>query len=107
MSEITTSGHMLMLTCHLFGHCYVLSRHTRLGHCSAWGAVLVRVQLSSEHTIVQANSEYDADSHVVMQELADQCDMFTGAELAGLCREAAITALREDLQVSAHDFDMT
>lgn len=25
--------------------------------------------------------------------------MFTGAELAGLCREAAITALREDLQV--------
>ncbi len=26
--------------------------------------------------------------------------MFTGAELAGLCREAAITALREDLRVT-------
>ena len=28
--------------------------------------------------------------------------MFTGAELAGLCREAAITALREDLQVRTY-----
>ena len=35
----------------------------------------------------------------VFQALAGACDMFTGAELAGLCREAAITALREDLQV--------
>ena len=35
-----------------------------------------------------------------VQALADECDMFTGAELAGLCREAAITALREDLQAS-------
>lgn len=34
-----------------------------------------------------------------LQALAGACDMFTGAELAGLCREAAITALREDLQV--------
>ena len=34
-----------------------------------------------------------------VQALAGACDMFTGAELAGLCREAAITALREDLQV--------
>ena len=37
-----------------------------------------------------------------MQALAEACDMFTGAELAGLCREAAITALREDLQVRYH-----
>lgn len=36
----------------------------------------------------------------VVQALADECDMFTGAELAGFCREAAITALREDLQAS-------
>lgn len=36
---------------------------------------------------------------LVLQALAEACDMFTGAELAGLCREAAITALREDLQV--------
>jgi hypothetical protein len=35
-----------------------------------------------------------------MQAMAAACDMFTGAELAGLCREAAITALREDLQVA-------
>ena len=35
----------------------------------------------------------------VLQALAGACDMFTGAELAGLCREAALTALREDLQV--------
>ncbi len=34
-----------------------------------------------------------------MQAMAAACNMFTGAELAGLCREAAITALREDLQV--------
>lgn len=34
-----------------------------------------------------------------LQALAGACDMFTGAELAGLCREAAITALREDIQV--------
>ena len=34
-----------------------------------------------------------------MLAMAAACDMFTGAELAGLCREAAITALREDLQV--------
>ena len=27
--------------------------------------------------------------------------MFTGAELAGLCREAAIAALREDMQVTS------
>lgn len=38
-------------------------------------------------------------SFFVLQALAGACDMFTGAELAGLCREAAITALREDLQV--------
>ncbi len=35
-----------------------------------------------------------------MQATAAACNMFTGAELAGLCREAAITALREDLQVA-------
>ncbi|KAL0051736.1 hypothetical protein WJX82_001191 [Trebouxia sp. C0006] len=35
---------------------------------------------------------------VDLQAMAAACDMFTGAELAGLCREAAITALREDLQ---------
>ena len=34
-----------------------------------------------------------------VQAMAAACNMFTGAELAGLCREAAITALREDLQV--------
>ena len=37
--------------------------------------------------------------YAALQALAGACDMFTGAELAGLCREAAITALREDLQV--------
>ena len=56
-------------------------------------------QQSLEHTVVYQNSECSAYSCLVMQALADQCDMFTGAELAGLCREAAITALREDLQV--------
>ncbi len=35
-----------------------------------------------------------------MQAMAAACNLFTGAELAGLCREAAITALREDLQVA-------
>ena len=37
-----------------------------------------------------------------LQALADACDLFTGAELAGLCQEAAITALREDLEVCRH-----
>ena len=36
---------------------------------------------------------------VDLKALADACDLFTGAELAGLCQEAAITALREDLEV--------
>lgn len=44
-------------------------------------------------------SRQQVTSLSVLQALAGACDMFTGAELAGLCREAAITALREDLQV--------
>ncbi|KAK9812818.1 hypothetical protein WJX72_004297 [[Myrmecia] bisecta] len=35
---------------------------------------------------------------VDLQALADSTDLFTGAELEGLCREAAIAALREDLE---------
>lgn len=35
---------------------------------------------------------------VDLQALAECTDNFTGAELAGICREAAIAALREDLQ---------
>lgn len=34
---------------------------------------------------------------VDISSLADSCINFTGAELAGLCREAALSALREDL----------
>lgn len=37
----------------------------------------------------------------MLQALAGACDMFTGAELAGLCREAAVAALREDMQVTS------
>ena len=44
-------------------------------------------------------SRQKLSSSFALQALATACDMFTGAELAGLCREAAITALREDLQV--------
>jgi SpoVK/Ycf46/Vps4 family AAA+-type ATPase len=33
--------------------------------------------------------------------LADGCQGFTGAELAALCREAALAALREDLEGAA------
>lgn len=36
-------------------------------------------------------------SDVDLDSLADSCLQFTGAELAGLCREAALAALREDL----------
>ena len=45
---------------------------------------------------------------VCVQLLAEQTEMFTGAELEGLCREAALAALREDLhgahQVAAEHF---
>lgn len=34
---------------------------------------------------------------VDLSTIADSCSGFTGAELAGLCREAALAALREDL----------
>jgi SpoVK/Ycf46/Vps4 family AAA+-type ATPase len=34
---------------------------------------------------------------VDLDALADSCEGFTGAELAGLCREAAMAALREDV----------
>ena len=34
-----------------------------------------------------------------VQALAKSTAAFTGAELEGLCAEAALTALREDLQV--------
>lgn len=35
---------------------------------------------------------------VDLEEVAENADCFTGAELAGLCREAAIAALRESLE---------
>lgn len=38
------------------------------------------------------------DAPVCLQLLAEETEYFTGAELEGLCREAALSALREDLQ---------
>lgn len=38
---------------------------------------------------------------VDLDSLADSCERFTGAELAGLCREAALAALREDVAGAA------
>ena len=47
-------------------------------------------------------------SGALMQLLARDTELFTGAELEGLCREAALAALREDLegayQVAARHF---
>lgn len=41
------------------------------------------------------------DSDVNLEELAELTDSFTGADLAGLVRQASLQALRESLQVEA------
>lgn len=40
------------------------------------------------------------DSHVDLRQLAENTNLFTGAELEGLCREAGIVALREDISAT-------
>lgn len=43
-------------------------------------------------------------SDVDLRRLAEDTELFTGAELEGLCREAGIVALREDIHASSvHD----
>ena len=39
-------------------------------------------------------------SDVDLKRLAEETDLFTGAELEGLCREAGIVALREDINAT-------
>ncbi|CAN6442900.1 unnamed protein product [Victoria cruziana] len=41
------------------------------------------------------------EKDVDLEEIAAETELFTGAELAGLCREAGMVALREDLSASA------
>ncbi|GIM01113.1 hypothetical protein Vretimale_5952 [Volvox reticuliferus] len=39
---------------------------------------------------------------VDLEAMAEETDMYTGAELAAVCREAALAALREDLEGASH-----
>lgn len=39
-----------------------------------------------------------SEAIICLQLVAEETEHFTGAELEGLCREAALSALREDLQ---------
>lgn len=36
---------------------------------------------------------------VDLQSIASRCELYTGAELAALCREAGLNALRQDMEV--------
>uniref|UniRef100_A0A803KVN2 AAA+ ATPase domain-containing protein n=1 Tax=Chenopodium quinoa TaxID=63459 RepID=A0A803KVN2_CHEQI len=54
-----------------------------------------RYEILRVHT---RNMKLGAD--VNLQQIADGTDLFTGAELEGLCREAGIVALREDISAT-------
>ncbi len=62
-----------------------------------------RLQILKIHT-----TDMPLDSSVNLEDIADNTDGFVGADLEGLCREAALTALREDLnadKVTKEHFD--
>ncbi|XP_031490393.1 cell division control protein 48 homolog B isoform X3 [Nymphaea colorata] len=54
-----------------------------------------RVEILQVHT-----RHMKLDKDVDLEQIAAETDLFTGAELAGLCREAGMVALREDLSAS-------
>jgi transitional endoplasmic reticulum ATPase len=54
-----------------------------------------RLQILKIHT-----KDMPLDSSVSLEEIADSTDGFVGADLEGLCREAALSALREDMNAS-------
>ena len=57
--------------------------------------------LEARHEIFRVHTRgMKLGNDVDLRQLAEETDHFTGAELEGLCREAGIVALREDITAS-------
>ncbi|XP_075482643.1 cell division control protein 48 homolog B [Primulina tabacum] len=57
--------------------------------------------LEARHEILSVHTRnMKLDDDVDLREIAEETELFTGAEVEGLCREAGIVALREDISAS-------
>lgn len=57
--------------------------------------------LEARYEILNVHTrEMKVDNDVDLKQIAEDTELFTGAELEGLCREAGIVALREDISAT-------
>lgn len=57
--------------------------------------------LEARHEILSVHTrKMKLDNDVDLRKIAEETELFTGAEVEGLCREAGIVALREDISAS-------
>lgn len=57
--------------------------------------------LEGRHEILRVHTrKMKTSNDVDLRQIAEDTDLFTGAELEGLCKEAGIVALREDISAS-------
>lgn len=58
--------------------------------------------LDGRHEILRVHTrKMKVDDDIDLRKIAEDTELFTGAELEGLCKEAGIAALREDLSASS------